>query len=68
MATAAFKEAYLERVPHFERAARHTVVTTWASNSSSTACGSTPDGVMKFPITEHEKWRKVIRAAKIPAE
>lgn len=33
MATAAFKEAYLELVPQFERATGNTVVTTWASNS-----------------------------------
>ena len=29
MATAAFKEAYVELVPLFERATGHTVVTTW---------------------------------------
>ncbi len=33
MATAAFKEAYLELVPQFEHASGHKVVTTWASNS-----------------------------------
>jgi molybdate transport system substrate-binding protein len=32
MATAAFKEAYLELVPQFERATGHKVVTTWASS------------------------------------
>jgi molybdate transport system substrate-binding protein len=31
MATAAFKEAYLELVPQFERASGHKVITTWAS-------------------------------------
>jgi molybdate transport system substrate-binding protein len=31
MATAAFKEAYLELVPQFERASGNKVVTTWAS-------------------------------------
>jgi molybdate transport system substrate-binding protein len=37
MATAAFKEAYLELVPQFERASGHKVVTTWASNSDVVA-------------------------------
>lgn len=32
MATAAFKEAYIELVPQFERATGHKVVTTWASS------------------------------------
>ena len=31
MATAAFKEAYVELVPQFERASGHKVITTWAS-------------------------------------
>jgi molybdate transport system substrate-binding protein len=31
MATAAFKEAYLELVPHFERVSGHKIITTWAS-------------------------------------
>ena len=31
MATAAFKEAYLELVPQFERASGHKVVTTWTN-------------------------------------
>jgi molybdate transport system substrate-binding protein len=30
MSSAAFKEAYVELVPEFERATGHTVVTTWA--------------------------------------
>jgi molybdate transport system substrate-binding protein len=33
MATAAFREAYLELVPAFERASGHKVVTVWASNN-----------------------------------
>lgn len=37
-------------------------------NSGSTAFGTTPDGLMKFQIAEHDKWRKVILAAKIQAE
>ena len=32
MATAAFKEAYLELVPQFERASGHKVTTTWAGS------------------------------------
>ena len=40
MATAAFKEAYLELAPQFERASDHTVITTWATTSEivSRAC------------------------------
>ena len=37
-------------------------------NSGSTAFGTTPDGLMKFQIAEHDKWRKVIAAARIQAE
>lgn len=37
-------------------------------NAGSTAFGTTPDGLMKFQIDEHDKWRKVILAAKIQAE
>ena len=37
-------------------------------NAGSTAFGTTPDGLMKFQIAEHDKWRKVILAAKIQAE
>ena len=33
MATAAFKEAYVELVPQFERATGHTVVTTWVTTN-----------------------------------
>lgn len=31
MATAAFKEAYLELVPQFERASGHQVISTWTN-------------------------------------
>lgn len=37
-------------------------------NAGSTAFGTTPEGLMKFQIVEHDKWRKVIFAAKIPVE
>lgn len=37
-------------------------------NAGSVAFGTTPDGLMKFQMTEHDKWRKVIVAAKISAE
>lgn len=37
-------------------------------NAGSTAFGTTPEGLMKFQIAEHDKWRKVIVAAKISAE
>jgi tripartite-type tricarboxylate transporter receptor subunit TctC len=37
-------------------------------NAGSTAFGTTPDGLMKFQIAEHDKWRKVILAAKIAQE
>lgn len=37
-------------------------------NAGSTAFGTTSDGLMKFQIAEHDKWRKVILAAKIQAE
>jgi tripartite-type tricarboxylate transporter receptor subunit TctC len=37
-------------------------------NAGSKAFGTTPDGLMKFQIAEHDKWRKVILAAKIQAE
>ena len=33
MATAAFKEAYIELVPQFERATENTEVTTWATTA-----------------------------------
>ena len=33
MATAAFKEAYIELVPQFERASGHKVVTTWTNTT-----------------------------------
>ena len=33
MATAAFKEAYLELVPQFESATGHRVTTTWATTA-----------------------------------
>jgi len=37
-------------------------------NAGSTAFGTTSEGLMKFQIAEHDKWRKVIMAAKISAE
>ena len=37
-------------------------------NSGSTAFGTSPGGLMKFQIAEHDKWRKVILAAKITPE
>lgn len=37
MATAAFKEAYLELVPQFERATGHNVVTIWTTTNSVVA-------------------------------
>lgn len=37
-------------------------------NSGSTAFGTTPAELMTFQIAEHDKWRKVILAAKIPQE
>ncbi len=37
MATAAFKEAYIELVPQFERASGHGIVTTWASTNEIVA-------------------------------
>ena len=37
-------------------------------NSGSTAFGTSPAELMKFQIAEHDKWRKVILAAKISAE
>ena len=37
-------------------------------NSGSTAFGTSPADLMKFQIAEHDKWRKVILAAKISAE
>ena len=37
-------------------------------NSGSTAFGTTPSELMKFQIAEHDKWRKVILAAKISPE
>ena len=37
-------------------------------NAGSTAFGTTSDGLMKFQIAEHDKWRKVILAARISAE
>ena len=37
-------------------------------NSGSTAFGTTPAELMKFQIAEHDKWRKVILAAKIAQE
>lgn len=37
MATAAFKEAYLELVPQFERATGHKIVTTWTTTNSVVA-------------------------------
>ena len=37
MATAAFKEAYVELVPPFERATGHTVVTTWITTQEIVA-------------------------------
>jgi tripartite-type tricarboxylate transporter receptor subunit TctC len=37
-------------------------------NAGSTAFATTPDELMKFQIAEHDKWRKVITAAKIQAE
>ena len=46
MATAAFKEAYIELVPQFERASGHKVVTTWANTTdivNRVNAGETPD-------------------------
>ena len=43
-------------------------VKEYLSNAGSIAFATTPDGLMKFQITEHDKWRKVILAAKIQAE
>ncbi len=37
-------------------------------NAGSTAFATTPDGLMKFQIAEHDKWRKVILAAGVQAE
>jgi tripartite-type tricarboxylate transporter receptor subunit TctC len=37
-------------------------------NSGSTAFGTSPADLMKFQIAEHDKWRKVILAAKITPE
>ena len=37
-------------------------------NSGSTAFGTSPGELMKFQIAEHDKWRKVILAAKITPE
>ncbi len=37
-------------------------------NAGSTALPTTPDGLMKFQIAEHDKWRKVILAAHIQPE
>ena len=37
-------------------------------NAGSTAFATTPDELMKFQIAEHDKWRRVILAAKIQAE
>ena len=37
-------------------------------NAGSTAFATTPEELMKFQIAEHDKWRKVILAAKILAE
>jgi len=37
-------------------------------NAGSNAFATTPDELMKFQIAEHDKWRKVIVAAKIQAE
>ena len=46
MASAAFKEAYLELVPQFERASSHTVITSWISTGQMMArlkAGETAD-------------------------
>ena len=43
-------------------------VKAYLSNAGSTSFATTPDGLMKFQIAEHDKWRKVILAAKIQAE
>ena len=37
-------------------------------NSGSTAFGTSPAELLKFQIAEHDKWRRVILAAKISAE
>jgi hypothetical protein len=37
-------------------------------NSGSTAFGTSPAELLKFQIAEHDKWRRVILAAKISAD
>jgi tripartite-type tricarboxylate transporter receptor subunit TctC len=43
-------------------------VKEYLSNAGSTAFATTPDELMKFQIAEHDKWRKIILAAKIQPE
>ena len=65
MATAAFKEAYLELVPQFERATGHKVVTTWASNSDVVArvqAGEATD----LMVMSADAVDKLIAAGKVP--
>jgi tripartite-type tricarboxylate transporter receptor subunit TctC len=43
-------------------------VKAYLFNAGSTAFATSPDELMKFQIAEHDKWRKIILAAKIQPE
>lgn len=67
MATAAFKAAYLELVPQFERATGHRVETTWASNSdvvSRVLAGEMTD----LMVMSADAVDKLIAAGKVPKD